>query len=140
MRVIHSLDELLHLSRDPRVNGLGMRAPVRLEIPGLSRHALIRAQESLNALRSRCGCISGSVVTIATLITGGVFVWRGFIPGLWLPTLRDAFVVVVASFFAGLLAKLATLVFTRWQFAFRCHLHHRRLSRGPDVHVHAMGR
>ena len=140
MRVINSLDELLRLPRDPRVNGFGLRAPVRLEIPALPRHAQIRAQESLNALRTRCGCVAGSLVTIAALIAGGVLVWRGHEAGFWLPTLRNAIQLLVAAFVAGLAAKFAALLITRWQFAFRCHIHYRRLTRGSDVHMHAMGR
>jgi len=140
VRVIHSLDELPGLPRDSRVNGFGVRAAVRLEIPGLSRHLQIRAQESLNALRSRCGCIAGGVVTLGSLILGAVLVWRGHTAGFWLPTLRDALLVLVTSFVAGLLAKLAVLLLTRWQFAFRCRIHHHRLIRSSDVHVHAMGR
>lgn len=117
-----------------------MRVPVRLEIPDLPRHALIRVQESLNALRNRCGCIAGGVVTTGALVAGVVYAWRTHVPGAWLPTLRDTLLTLIGSFIAGLLAKLAVLVFTRWQFAFRCRIHHRRFTRGLDVHVHAMGR
>jgi hypothetical protein len=134
------VDELLHLPRDSRVNGLGTRVPVRLDIPNLPRHALIRAQESLNALRNRCGCVAGGVVTLGTLVAGAALVWRGHYPGIWLPTLRDALLTLTGSFIAGLLAKLAVLLVTRWQFAFRCRNHHRWLSRGRHVHLHAMGR
>ena len=140
MRVIISLDELLKLPRDPRVNGFGVRSPVRLEIPGYSRHLLIRAQESLNALRTRCGCIAGGVVTSAAFVAAIVLAFQRNASWLSVGTLRDIALGVCGAFIAGLLAKLATLLVTRWQFAYRCRLHHGRLIRSTDVHVHAMGR
>jgi len=131
---------LLKLPRDSRVNGFGIRAPVRLEIPGCSRHLLIRAQESLNALRTRCGCIAGGVVTSAVFVAAVVLALQNNAAWLSWRTLRDIALGVLAAFIAGLLAKLATLLVTRWQFAHRCRTHYRRLIRSTDVHVHAMGR
>jgi hypothetical protein len=139
VRVINSLDELLHLPRDSRVNGFGVRSPVRLEIPDAPRHALIRAQESLNALRSRCGCVAGGIATSMTLV-GAVVLAVQHNAWFSLGLLGDIALGVFAAFTAGLVAKLATLLVTRWQFASRCRAHHRHLIRGPDVHVHAMGR
>ena len=140
MRDIISLDELLKLPRDSRVNGFGFRTPVRLEIPGFSRHLQIRAQESLNALRTRCGCIAGGVVTSMAVIAAVVLPLQWNATWLSWLTLREIALGLIAAFFAGLLAKLGTLVITRWQYAHRCRLHHSRLIRSTDVHVHAMGR
>lgn len=140
VRVINSLDELLHLPRDSRVNGLGRRAPVRLEIPGQPRHALIRAQESLNALRNRCGCIAGGIVTTLATVAAVVLPLQRNAQWFSLPTLRDIALGLIVAVFAGLAAKLATLFVTRWEFALRCRIHHHRLARGSDVHLHAMGR
>lgn len=139
MRVITTLDDLLRLPRDRSVNGLGARARIRLDIPGFTRHAQLVAQESLNALQSRCGCVSGGIVTLVALVIGSIVITRTHTT--FFATLRDAALWLVIAFVAGLIAKLGTLLFTQWQFTFRCRAHHRRLiNEEQDVHVHAMGR
>lgn len=145
MRVINSLDELLRLPRDPRVNGFGARVPLRLEIPELTRHGLLRTQGTLNRLQSRCGCLAGALATLATLIAGITWLWRRDIDWLSWAALRGFALTFAAAFVAGLIAKFATLAITRWQFARRCRKQHRLLVdelltiRGRHVDLHAMG-
>lgn len=148
MRAVHSLEELLRLPRDGRVNGLALRTPVRLDIPGLTRHAQNSAQASLNALQSRCGCLAAGITTLAVLIAG-LYLTVQRNPSLpsW-HAFTDAASTLAAAFAAGLVAKLATLLFTRWQFALLCRRQHRRLTRqllnqsngDRDVALHSMGR
>lgn len=145
MRVINSLDELLRLPRDPRVNGFGVRVPLRLEIPELTRHALLRAQGALNRLQSRCGCLAGALATLATLALGVRWLWRSELDWTSWAAVRALGLLVVAAFIAGFIGKFTTLVITRWQFAHRCRRQHRLLVdelltlRGKHVDLHAMG-
>ncbi len=48
MRIVHSLDELLELPREPGVNGYGAREALRLEIPKLAH----RRQHTARRTRS----------------------------------------------------------------------------------------
>ena len=144
MRVVNSLDELLRLPRDPRVNGFGARTRVRLEIPELTRHALLRTQNSLNRLQSRCGCVAGGVVTLGMLVYGVIFAFQRNATWLSLHLLADLAMVLLVAFVSGFAAKMATLAVTRWQFTLRCRAQHGRLVQlihgGSHVHVHSMGR
>ncbi len=146
MRVINSLDELLRLPRDPRVNGFGARAALRLEIPELTRHALLRAQGTLNRLQSRCGCLAGALATLITLGVGVRWLWRSDLDWTSWAAVRALVLLVAAAFIAGFTAKFTTLAITRWQFARRCRRQHRLLVdelltlRGKHVDLHAMGR
>jgi hypothetical protein len=128
MRIVNSLDELLRLPADARVNGYRVREPLRLEIPALARVALASAQDALNRLQERCGCIAGAGAMFATLLVGvakvfqrnpSLLTWRAF---------SEFFAVLVVSFALGSVAKLAALAVTRWQFAYRCRVQHYLLS------------
>lgn len=134
MRIVNSLDELLRLPRDPRVNGLGARTRVQLEIPGLTRHALLHAQGSLNTLQARCGCFAGGLVTLGALIYGCSYVVRHQATLFSFGALRGLGITLLAAFFAGFIAKFLTLAITRWQFAWRCRAQHRALLR--ELHTH----
>jgi hypothetical protein len=144
VRVVNSLDELLRLPRDSRVNGFGVRTRVRLEIPDFTRHALLRTQNSLNRLQSRCGCVVGGVVTFAMLVFGVIYAFQRNSSWLSLHLLGDLALVLLIAFVSGFAAKMATLAITRWQFALRCRAQHDRLVQliqgGRHVHVHSMGR
>lgn len=136
MRVVSSLEQLAALPRDHQVNGFGLRARLRLEIPSASRHALLRAERNLNRLQSRCGCLSGVLATLAALGAGAFSVARDF-AGAWQWWLvpRVALVVVLA-FLLGLAVKFLTLAITRWQFAHACHAQHRALVRDAAAAQH----
>src|SRR5215213_2028957 len=120
MRVVSSLDELLQLPRDKRVNGFRVREPLQLEIPALTRHALHDAQEALNSLQERGGSLASAAVMFIALVYGVIQVFhRNASIGTVRAWLELAAVLVI-SFCLGALAKTAALAFTRWQFAFRC--------------------
>jgi nitrate reductase gamma subunit len=139
------LDELLRLPRDPRVNGFGARTRLQLEIPELTRHALMHAQESLNKLQSRCGCLAGGIATLGTLIYGVTRLAQRDPRWFSLQTLGEIALVLLFAFVAGFIAKMGTLAITRWQFAQRCRAQHSLLVRelltirGGHVNVHSMG-
>ena len=128
MRVVNSLDDLLQLPRDARVNGFRARELLQLEIPALTRHALIGAQDALNSLQERGGALAAAGVMLLTMTFGvikvfarnpSMFTWRA---------IGELIVVLAISFCIGTVAKLAALAFTRWQFAYRCRAQHRMLS------------
>ena len=145
MRVVNSLDELLRLPRDPRVNGFGARARLQLEIPELTRHVLMRTQESLNKLQSRCGCLAAGIVTLGTLIYGVALAVQRNSAWVSLQALGDIALVLLSACVFGFIAKMGTLAITRWQFAHRCRAQHRLLVRelltirGSHVNMHSMG-
>jgi hypothetical protein len=129
LRIVTSLDDLLRLPDDRRVNGFGTRMAVRLEIPTLSRHALIRAQRPLNRLQSRCGCAAGSIAMLASLAVGAARVYSQD-PGAFSWRMAAQFAaVLLAAFLAGFVAKMTTLAATRWQFARECRAQYRVLMR-----------
>jgi len=128
MRIVHSLDELLDLPREPGVNGYGTREPLRFEIPRLASDASTRAQDSLNRLQERCGSLAAAGVMLVILV-GGVFNMFQRNPTLlsWV-ALAELGAVLVISFCFGALAKMIALSFTRWQFARRCREQYEVLS------------
>lgn len=129
MRIVHSLDELLDLPREPAVNGYGAREALRLEIPKLATDATSRAQESLNRLQERGGSAAAAGVMFVMLV-GGVFsVFQRNTAILNFSALAELAVVVVISFCFGALAKMVALSVTRWQFARRCREQYDVLSR-----------
>jgi hypothetical protein len=128
MRVVSSLDELLQLPRDKRVNGFRVREPLVLEIPALTRHALRDAQEALNGLQERRGSFASSAVMFVALLYGVVQVFHRNASILSVRAWLELAVVLGISFCLGALGKAAALAFTRWQFAFRCRAQHRMLS------------
>jgi hypothetical protein len=129
MRIVHSLDELLELPREPAVNGYGAREALRLEIPRLTSDATSRAQESLNRLQERCGSMAAAGVMLVMLI-GGVFnLFQRNATILSVRALAELGVIVVLSFCFGALAKMIALSVTRWQFARRCREQYDMLSR-----------
>ena len=129
MRIVHSLDELLDLPREPAVNGYGAREALRLEIPKLASDATSRAQDSLNRLQERCGSAAAAGVMLVMLV-GGVFsVFQRNTTILNFSALTELGAVVVISFCFGALAKMVTLSVTRWQFARRCREQYDVLSR-----------
>jgi hypothetical protein len=129
MRIVSSLDQLAALPRDRTVNGFGSRTPLRLEIPAVARHSLLRTERALNRLQSRCGCMTGAIVTLVALGAGavdlarsGALAWSWDLPGRVLLVLAGAFLL-------GLMAKILTLAVTRWQFACACRVHARAFAR-----------
>ena len=129
MRIVHSLDELLELPREPAVNGYGAREALRLEIPRIATDATSRAQDSLNRLQERCGSMAAAGVMLVMLI-GGVFSLFQRNPTLFTwRALAELAVIAVISFCFGALAKMVAQSVTRWQFARRCREQHDVLSR-----------
>jgi hypothetical protein len=129
MRIVSSLDQLANLPRDRTVNGFGSRAPLRLEIPAVTRHSLLRAERALNRLQSRCGCMAGAIATLIAIGAGTFDLFRsGSLAWSWDLPVR-VLLVLTAAFLLGLAAKFVTLVATRWQFARACHVHVRALAR-----------
>lgn len=129
MRIVHSLEELLDLPREPAVNGYGTREALRLEIPSLASDASTRAQESLNRLQDRCGSLAAAGVMFVMLVAGVFNVFQRNVTILSLGALTELAVVVVIAFCFGALAKMMALSFTRWQFARRCREQYEVLSR-----------
>jgi len=129
MRIVHSLDELLDLPREPAVNGYGAREALRLEIPRLASDATSRAQESLNRLQERGGSAAAAGVMFVMLVAGVFSVFQRNTTMFNLGALTELAVVVVISFCFGALAKMVALSVTRWQFARRCREQYEVLSR-----------
>jgi hypothetical protein len=128
MRVVHSLDELLILPRDTRVNGFRVRSEVRLDIPDITQPAQVRAQDSLNELQERGGSLAGAVCMLLTLVYGVVLVVQRH-QTLWsLRALGELCAAVGLSFAIGLAARFASCVHTRWEFRRRCRDLHRVLA------------
>lgn len=129
MYVVHSLDELLILPRDSRVNGFRARAELRLEIPALTQPALVQAQDSLNELQERGGSLAGTVCMLLTLVFGVVLVMQRH-DTLWsVRAAGELFAVAGLSFAIGLAARFASCLHTRWEFRRRCRELHRALTR-----------
>ena len=128
MRIIHSLDELLDLPREPGVNGYRAREPVRLEIPRLATDASTRAQDSLNSLQERCGSLAAAGVMLLTLVAGVLKVFHRNPEILSWRALAELTTVLALSFCFGAIAKMVVLAFTRWQFARRCREQYEELS------------
>lgn len=127
MRIVSTLDELLALPSDRRVNGYRQRIPVRLEIPALTKPVLVRAQFALNELQERRGSAGAAAVMFVTLLFGVVQVFHRNASLLNVRACIELAIVLGASFAAGAAGKYLTLAFTRWQFALRCRAQHRRL-------------
>ena len=119
-RIVRSLEELALLPRDSAVNGLVRRSAIELAIPGLPIHAQLYAQLRLNALQRRCGCVAGSIATIAGLFAGGLRIAGRDAPAWSLATLGLCVLCVIVSLALGLAVKLGTLALTQWQFAHSC--------------------
>ena len=129
MRIVHSLDELLELPREPAVNGYGAREALRLEIPKLATDATSRAQESLNSLQERCGSLAAAGVMLVMLVAGVFNLFQRNATIFSFRALAQLAVVLVISFCFGALAKMVALSVTRWQFARRCREQYEELSR-----------
>jgi hypothetical protein len=129
LTLVRSLDQLLLLPRDPRVNGFGPRSPVRIGISGLSPPERVRAERALNRLQSRCGCVAGGVTSLAAVTLGIAHVYWQAPPLLGWATVRQMIVVLALSIAAGLLAKLMTLLVIRVEFERECRVQHKLLSR-----------
>ena len=129
MRIVHSLDELLELPREPAVNGYGAREALRLEIPKLATDATSRAQESLNSLQERCGSLAAAGVMLVMLVAGVVNLFQRNATLFSFRALAQLAVVLVISVCFGALAKMVALSVTRWQFARRCREQYEELSR-----------
>ena len=127
MRVVNTLDELLALPRDRRVNGFRKRTPIRLDIPALARPVLVRAQYSLNELQERCGSLGAAGFMFVTLLYGVVQVFQRNASLLTLRAALELAAVLAISFAAGALGKYLCLAVTRWQFAHRCRVQYRAL-------------
>ena len=128
MRIVHSLDELLELPREPAVNGFRAREPLRLEIPKLASDVSTRAQDSLNSLQERCGSLAAAGVMFLTLLAGVFKVFHENPSILSFKALAEFAGVLVISFCLGAVAKMMTLAFTRWQFTRRCREQYEVLS------------
>lgn len=129
MRIVHSLNELLQLPREPGVNGFRVRESLRLEIPRIASDVSTRAQDSLNRLQERCGSLAASSVMFVTLVIGVLKVFHRNAELLTWRTVSEFAAVLVISFGLGAMAKMAALAVTRWQFARRCREQHEQLSR-----------
>ena len=128
MRIVSSLDELLILPGDRCVNGFRTRTAVRLDIPEVTQPVLVRAQDALNELQERGGSIAGAVCMLLTLVYGVVLVFQRH-DSLWsLRAAGELFAALGLAFAAGLAARFASCIHTRWQFKRRCHELHRALS------------
>ncbi|MEO8018122.1 MAG: hypothetical protein ABI769_09935 [Pseudomonadota bacterium] len=127
MRVVNSLDDLLQLPRDTRVNGFRARELLQLEIPALTRHALTGAQDQLNSLKERGGALAAAAMMFLALVVGVFKVFYNN-PILNWRAVGELAALLAISFMLGAVAKLAALAFTRWQFAYRCRTQHRMLS------------
>ncbi len=127
MRVVNTLDELLALPDDRRVNGFHKRTPIRLEIPALTKPVLVRAQFSLNELQERCGSLGAAGFMFVTLLYGVVKVFQRNASLLTLRAALEFSAVLAISFAAGALGKYLCLAVTRWQFAHRCRVQYRAL-------------
>lgn len=128
MRLITSVDELLHLPGDPAVNGFGRRLTLRLEIPGISRRSLFHAQRRFNRLQARCGCVAGSITMLVTLVAGAAYIYVDNTGNFSWRILPQAAALLLTTFVLGFAAKMTTLAMTRWQFARSCRLQHRAWS------------
>ncbi len=128
MRIVHSLDELLILPRDRRVNGLRARTEVRLEIPDIERPVLARAQDALNELQERGGAMAGAVVMLLLLIAGVIEVMQRHASLLTLRAGSELVAVLALAFALGFVGRLASCAFTRWQFGKVCRQQHRALT------------
>jgi hypothetical protein len=127
MRVVHTLDELLALPDDRRVNGFRKRTPIRLDIPALAKPVLVRAQYSLNELQERCGSLGAAGFMFVTLLYGVLQVFQRNASLLTLRAALELATVLAISFAAGALGKYLCLAVTRWQFARRCRVQYRAL-------------
>ena len=128
MRVVNSMDELLALPRDKRVNGFRRRTLVRLEIPALTKPVLVRAQFALNELQERGGAVGAAGFMFVALLAGVLRVFERNDSLLNLHAAIELGIVLAISFAAGALGKYAELAVTRWQFTRRCRAQHRHLS------------
>ncbi len=128
MRIVHSLEELLDLPHDDRVNGYRRRESLQLEIPTLTHHALTDAQDALNSLQERGGSLAAAGIMFLALVAGvakvlhrnSIFSTRA---------LLELAAVLVISFCLGAVGKMLALAFTRWQFERRCREQYEELSR-----------
>lgn len=127
MRVVNTLDELLALPKDRRVNGFRKRVPVRLEIPAITKPVLVRAQYALNELQERCGSLGAASFMFVTLIYGVIQVFHRNASLLTVRAALELATVLAISFAAGALGKYLALAITRWQFARRCRNQYRSL-------------
>jgi hypothetical protein len=128
MRIVHSLDELLILPRDSRVNGFRARAEVRLDIPDITQPAQVRAQDSLNELQESGGSLAGAVCMLLTLVYGVVLVAQRH-ETLWsFRAAGELLAAVGLSFVIGFAARFVSCVHTRWEFHRRCRELHRMLA------------
>jgi hypothetical protein len=137
MRIVHSLDELLELPREPGVNGFRAREPLRLEIPRIASDVSTQAQDSLNRLQERCGSLAASGVMFLALVVGVFKVFHRNPTLLSWQALSELVAVLLISFFLGAFAKMIALAFTRWQFARRCKELYEKLSQlvqAPAAH------
>lgn len=128
MRIVHSLDELLILPSDRRVNGFRARAEVRLEIPDIEYPVLARAQDALNELQERGGAMAGAIVMLILLIGGVIEVMQRHASLLSLRAGAEIIAVLALAFALGFVGRLASCAFTRWQFAKVCREQHRALA------------
>jgi hypothetical protein len=127
MRVVNTLDELMALPADRRVNGFRKRLPVRLEIPSLTKPVLVRAQFALNELQERCGSLGAACFMFVTLLYGVVQVFHRNAALLTLRAALEFAAVLAISFAAGAFGKYLCMAVTRWQFARRCRAQYRDL-------------
>ena len=129
MRIVHSLEELLDLPHDARVNGFRRREPLQLEIPTFTHHALTDAQDALNSLQERGGSLAAAGVMFLALIIGVITVFLRNPSMFTVRALLEFTAVLAISFCLGAIGKMAALAFTRWQFARRCREQYDELSR-----------
>jgi hypothetical protein len=128
MKIVSSVDDLLNLPRDRRVNGMGPREPLQLNIPNLRRCDQIHAQSRLNRLQSRCGCMVGALALLASLVAGALHIYASGDATLSWRFAWLSLVTLFGAFVIGFVAKMLTLAVTRWQFARECRTQYLALS------------
>lgn len=118
--LVSSPEQLCQLPRHWRAHGLDPRAPILIDIEGLPRLPQVRAQQVLNRLLARCGCVAGSIATFVVLTAGLARLYERSSSLVAFATLGEAAFIVLLSFAVGLAVKLGTLLLTRIQFTLEC--------------------
>jgi len=120
MKIVRSIVELERLGRDRAANGLFLRTPVAIEIPGLARDDQIRIEQALNRYQTRCGCVEGAIVMMASLVLGIVWVGLSEPQFFSFVFLGQVIGVLVGAFVLGFAGKIAAMAATRVEFARAC--------------------
>lgn len=112
---ISTKSELAALAAAAGMAGVPRVERVTLDLAGPSRAQQLAWERRLNAYLRRCGCVSGSVVTLLSLAGAIFLVIRADVGDSLLAVGLWVLAAVVASTLLGLVAKLATLFITSLQ-------------------------